>query len=400
MDRAPVTVAAFRRFVRDTGHRTVAEREPTPRATRASSRTLLVPGSLVFRPHRRAGRPARRAGLVGATSRARDGTARRARAATPTRATGIRSPTSRSRTPSPTRRGRARRCRPRPSGSCAARGGLEGATLRVGRRARRAAATWRTGGRASSRGRTCARRLAGTSPVGSFPANGFGLLRRVRQRLGVDGRRRPAGAGAGCAPRTRAARPSGSPPSSSRATSSRAARTCARRATACASGPRRASSRPSTPPRATSASAASSGPEPPGARPPPAARASRWCAHPAPDRRAPLSARAAQARRLRRVALHPHPVPLTRCTRAPAGQPPRRRPCGRPRRLLGRPRAVAHADGPRPLARPPRASRADRAAPRPPAGARPAQRRQDLRLLRRELLVGEDALVAGAPRAP
>ena len=97
---------------------------------------------------------------------------------------------------------------------------------------------------------------AGTSPVGSFPANGYGLYdmtgnvwewtcdpftatprgRVALLRAGVAGRGDPA-------PR-----------------SSRAARTCARRTTACASGPPRARARPSTPPRATSASAASPGP--------------------------------------------------------------------------------------------------------------------------------------------
>ena len=50
MDRGPVTVAAFRRFVRDTGHRTVAERELDPALYPGVEPSALVPGSLVFRP--------------------------------------------------------------------------------------------------------------------------------------------------------------------------------------------------------------------------------------------------------------------------------------------------------------------------------------------------------------
>jgi formylglycine-generating enzyme len=50
MDRAPVTVAAFRRFVRETGHRTVAERALDPALYPGVEPSALVPGSLVFRP--------------------------------------------------------------------------------------------------------------------------------------------------------------------------------------------------------------------------------------------------------------------------------------------------------------------------------------------------------------
>ena len=46
----PVTVAEFRRFVKATGHVTLAPSwRPTRRTTRTPTRTLLVPGSLVFR---------------------------------------------------------------------------------------------------------------------------------------------------------------------------------------------------------------------------------------------------------------------------------------------------------------------------------------------------------------
>ena len=54
MDEHPVTNAAFRRFVKATGYRTVAERPPDPGDYPDADPALLVPGSLVFRrpPHR------------------------------------------------------------------------------------------------------------------------------------------------------------------------------------------------------------------------------------------------------------------------------------------------------------------------------------------------------------
>ncbi len=50
MDAHPVTVAAFRRFVDETGYVTVAERAPDPADYPGVDASLLVPGSLVFRP--------------------------------------------------------------------------------------------------------------------------------------------------------------------------------------------------------------------------------------------------------------------------------------------------------------------------------------------------------------
>ncbi len=52
IDRAPVTVAEFRRFVKATGYVTVAERPPDPADYPDADPDLLVPGSLVFRPTR------------------------------------------------------------------------------------------------------------------------------------------------------------------------------------------------------------------------------------------------------------------------------------------------------------------------------------------------------------
>jgi formylglycine-generating enzyme len=49
MDTRPVTVAEFRRFVKQTGHVTVAERAPDQAARPGTDAELLLPGSLVFR---------------------------------------------------------------------------------------------------------------------------------------------------------------------------------------------------------------------------------------------------------------------------------------------------------------------------------------------------------------
>ena len=49
MDTRPVTVAQFRRFVKQTGHVTVAERAPIQAANPGTDPDLLLPGSRVFR---------------------------------------------------------------------------------------------------------------------------------------------------------------------------------------------------------------------------------------------------------------------------------------------------------------------------------------------------------------
>ncbi|HJW64416.1 MAG TPA: SUMF1/EgtB/PvdO family nonheme iron enzyme, partial [Actinomycetes bacterium] len=50
VDRHPVTNAQFRRFVKDSGHVTVAEQPPDPADYPDADPDLLVPGALVFQP--------------------------------------------------------------------------------------------------------------------------------------------------------------------------------------------------------------------------------------------------------------------------------------------------------------------------------------------------------------
>jgi formylglycine-generating enzyme required for sulfatase activity len=52
LDEHPVTVAEFRRFVKATGHRTTAELAPDPADYPDADPDRLVPGSIVFRPTR------------------------------------------------------------------------------------------------------------------------------------------------------------------------------------------------------------------------------------------------------------------------------------------------------------------------------------------------------------
>ena len=153
MDTHPVTVAEFRRFVKATGHVTLAERAPDAADYPDADPALLVPGSLVFRPSRGPVDLSDHhnwwAYVPGACWRAPEGPG----SDVYTRAR-IRSSTSPTRTRSRTPSGPARRCPRRRSGSAP-----RAAAWRA-RRSPGATSTfpadvrWRTPGRASSRGRT------------------------------------------------------------------------------------------------------------------------------------------------------------------------------------------------------------------------------------------------------
>ena len=188
IDEHPVTAAEFRRFVRETGYVTVAERPLDPDDYPDADPDLLVPGSLVFR--KTAGPvPLDDDATGGSTCRARPGRNRADRARRSTAATGIQS----CRLPTRTRRlsppGRARSFPTRPSGSTPPAAASKERAFAWGDEhfpnGDPQANTWQgefpwQNLKAGRLRRNVARRQLSTERLRA--------LRRVRQRLGVDER--------------------------------------------------------------------------------------------------------------------------------------------------------------------------------------------------------------------
>ena len=251
IDARPVTVGQFRRFVKQTGYVSVAERPLDPALYPDADRPCSCPGSRVP-SDALAGRPVRRPELVVVHRPAR----RWERPEGPgsdTYTRGRHPVTQVAYEDAAAYAAWAGKALPTEAEwEYAARGGLDGKAFAWGDElapgGQMLANSWQ--------GEFPWQNLmldgySGTSPVGAFPPNGYGLYDMTGNvwEWTCD----PFTASHGAAPA--ADRLS---TTASRAGSSRAAPTCARRTTACASGPPRDRAKRSTPRPATSASAASS----------------------------------------------------------------------------------------------------------------------------------------------
>ena len=176
MDRHVVTNQRFATLGRRDGYITVAERPLNPADFPGAPPENLVPGALVFQKSRGPvdlkdtetggfGRP-ERAGAIRGDPRAPS-----------TTLPSTRSSISPTRTPKPTRAGQAKSCPLKPSGSEPPGADWRARTLPGGMNIFLVERPWRIPGRVNSRGKTCwSTASPGTSPVGSFPANGYGLF--------------------------------------------------------------------------------------------------------------------------------------------------------------------------------------------------------------------------------
>ncbi len=172
----PVTNAEFRRFVKDTGHVTVAEKAPDPADFPDADHGDLVPGSLVFTPTR-GPVPSTTGSAGGVGSRGRTGGTRKVRGAPSTAEICTPWCTSPTTMPSRTQPGRAGGCRTESEWEFAARGGLVGARYPWGEEfmpgGRVMANTWH--GDFPWRNEL-PKKHGMTTPVGSYPPNAYGLV--------------------------------------------------------------------------------------------------------------------------------------------------------------------------------------------------------------------------------
>ena len=153
IDRTPVTNRDFRKFVNATGYVTFAEIRPDPKDYPGALPHMLKAGSLVFTPPKHAVDLRDWSCSGGISSSAPTGSGPTARAARSAGSTIIRSCMSPIATPRPMRSGPARSCRPKPNGSSPRAAGLTAPSSPGATSSRRAAARWRTPGRAIFRTR-------------------------------------------------------------------------------------------------------------------------------------------------------------------------------------------------------------------------------------------------------